>query len=213
MGIAVVDLFAGAGGFAIASRLAKCDLRLSVEIDPVACRTLRANDFGKKHTVEECDVRDLSGSRLRRLAQVPRSAPLLIVGGPPCQPFSKASYWTDPGLDAEYRRARARGETAVRPAPINRPKKDNRRDLLSEFLRLVVESRADGFVMENVRSLFHPRNRPTFDRMLAKCRTAGYQCTVVDADASSFGVPQKRQRIFVLGTRGKAPRPPKLTHA
>jgi DNA (cytosine-5)-methyltransferase 1 len=213
MSIAVVDLFAGAGGFAIASQMAKCDLRLSVEIDPVACRTLRTNDLGKRHTVEECDVRDLSGARVRRLARVTRQDSLVIVGGPPCQPFSKASYWTDPGRDAEYRRARARGETAARPAPISRPKKDGRRDLLAEFLRVVVESRADGFVMENVRSLLHPRNRDTLSRVLADFNAAGYQCTVVDADASAFGVPQKRQRIFVLGTRGKAPRPPNPTHS
>jgi DNA (cytosine-5)-methyltransferase 1 len=213
MSIAVVDLFAGAGGFAIASRMAKCDLRLSVEIDSVACRTLRANPLGNSHAVEECDVRDLSGTRLRRLAKISRTEPLLIVGGPPCQPFSKASYWTDPGDDAKYRRARARGMKAARPEPITKAKKDERRDLLSEFLRLVVEARADGFVMENVRSLLHPRNRPTFERVLTKCRSAGYACTVVDADASAFGVPQKRQRIFVLGARNVAPTAPKPTHS
>ena len=47
---------------------------------------------------------------------------LLIVGGPPCQAFSKNAYWTDPGADAAFRRARARGEKAERPdIPPTRP--------------------------------------------------------------------------------------------
>jgi DNA (cytosine-5)-methyltransferase 1 len=67
--------------------------------------------------------------------------------------------------------------------------------------------------MENVRSLLHPRNRATFERLLESFRKSKYHITVVDADATEFGVPQKRQRIFVLGSRRKAPIAPLPTHA
>ena len=213
VGLPVVDLFAGAGGFSVASRSAGHDVRLSVEIDPTACDSLRANDLGPSHTVFEGDVRNLAGEDLRSLASVQACDPLVVVGGPPCQPFSKASYWTDPGHDSRFRRARARGEDAERPAPITDAKADDRRDLLREFHRLVVESRASAFVMENVRSLIHPRNRATFNGLVAAFRDAGYHCTVVDANAVSYGVPQKRQRIFVLGSRVRPPVQPEATHS
>jgi DNA (cytosine-5)-methyltransferase 1 len=211
--IPIIDLFAGAGGFAIAGRMAGGDIRLSVEIDNIACQTLQANDHGKTHIVEQCDVYDLVGEDLRVLAKVGKSDPIVIVGGPPCQPFSKASYWVDPGHDSKYRRARARGEEAERPDPVLEAKDDDRRNLLKEFWRLVVESRADAFVMENVRSLIHPRNLNTFQDLLAAFRYAGYKCTVVDADAACYGVPQKRQRIFVLGSRRALPVAPPPTHS
>ena len=211
--IPIVDLFAGAGGFAVAGRMAGGDLRLSVELEAVACKTLRDNDIGRNHHVEEADVQDLVGEDLRALAKVGRSDPLVIVGGPPCQPFSKASYWTDPGDDARFRKARSRGEKAERPKPITQAKSDQRRDLLREFWRLVVEARADGFVMENVRSLMHPRNRGALQNLLAAFQYAGYNCTVVDANAITYGVPQKRQRIFILGSRGSLPKTPEATHS
>ena len=53
---AVVDLFAGAGGLGLGAERAGADLRLSVEIDPVACETLRANASGGPSTVLEADV-------------------------------------------------------------------------------------------------------------------------------------------------------------
>ena len=207
-----IDLFAGAGGFAVASRLAGGDLRLSVEIDSICCDTLERNDLGSGHSVINADVRDLSGNELRSAARVGPKDPLVIVGGPPCQPFSKASYWTDPGHDSRFRRARARGEAAVRPEPVTFAKPDDRRDLLGEFHRLVTEAKADGFVMENVTSLLHPRNKPTFDAVLASFAKAGYLCTVVRGEATAYGVPQRRERVFVLGSRHKLPLEPAPTH-
>lgn len=208
----IIDLFAGAGGFAAASRMAGADVRLSVEIDPTCCETLRMNKMGSRHSVISGDVRAISGQELRKAADIRQKDPLVVVGGPPCQPFSKASYWTDPGHDSRFRRARARGEDAVRPDPVTSAKPDDRRDLLDEFRRLVVESKADGFVMENVPSLLHPRNRPTFDAVLASFRKSGYHFIVVKSEATSFGVPQKRERVFVLGSLKKTPAEPKPTH-
>jgi DNA (cytosine-5)-methyltransferase 1 len=205
--VAVVDLFAGAGGFGVAAEMAGADLRLSVEWDAMCCFTLDENRR-RGHRVEHADVKELSGSDLRSLAELSRSDPLVIVGGPPCQPFSKASYWTDPGNDARFRRARAEGRKARRPKPITKPKSDERRDLLGEYHRLVMESNAMGFVMENVTSLLHPRNVETFNRLVRSFEGEGFSCTVVKASATSFGVPQKRNRIFLLGSRNSRPRTP-----
>src|SRR5208282_20840 len=99
------------------------------------------------------DVRSITGQEVRRQADADS---LLIIGGPPCQPFSKASYWVDPGEEHRYRQARDRGHPAERPAPPPiRP--DSRRDLVSEFMRVVKQARAEGFLFENVPSILHPR--------------------------------------------------------
>ena len=79
-GFPVIDLFAGAGGFSIAATKAGGDVRVSVEIDPTACSTLRQNP--KYHgKVLEADVSELSGKGLRRAAKLTKSDPLIIVGG------------------------------------------------------------------------------------------------------------------------------------
>jgi DNA (cytosine-5)-methyltransferase 1 len=212
MKVTVVDLFAGAGGFRQAAHLADTAPRISVELDEACCKTLQANEPRGDHLVLNEDVRRLTGQELRKEARLKKRDPLIVVGGPPCQPFSKASYWTDPGDDSAYRRKRANGQVAVKPKPITRPKADSRRSLLEEFARLVRESNADAFVMENVRSLLHPRNMSTFQEIVRTFEQDGFECTVVKADASNYGVPQRRQRVFVLGSRRGQPLAPAITH-
>src|SRR4051794_26598501 len=90
-GIPTIDLFAGAGGIGVAASRAGCDVRLAVELDPVACRTLERNRRHHSGAVLDADVAELDGITLRMHAALPSSEPLIIVGGPPCQPFSKAA--------------------------------------------------------------------------------------------------------------------------
>lgn len=213
--VPVVDLFAGAGGFGIASRMAGADLRLSVEIDHWACETLRRNEVSGHHAIHEGSVLDLTGDSLRRMAGLASSDPLVVVGGAPCQPFSKNAYWTDPGDDSRLRLAFYRGDDATyqRPPSITEARPDQRRDLLLEFARLTIEAKADGFVLENVPSVFHPRNRQTMQVFLDTLKDAGMEVTVYKGNSAQFGVPQKRERVFILGARSRAPRPPEVTHS
>jgi DNA (cytosine-5)-methyltransferase 1 len=211
--VPAVDLFAGAGGLSLGAESAGASVRLLVDLDPVACQTLRENPKHHKGKVLEEDIAELDGAQLRALAGLSRRDPLLIIGGAPCQPFSKASYWTDPGDEARYRRARARGEKARRPTQTIKARPDRRRSLVREFWRLVDESRADAFVFENVPSILHPRNQGEFKRLLRAADTAGFGVTVVRANAVEFGVPQRRVRVFVLGLRGEPPLPPAPTHS
>ncbi len=210
---AVVDLFAGAGGLGLGASEAGGDLRLSVEIDPVACITLKANAGSSSARVLEGDVTELTGSGLRRMAGLAARDPLIVVGGAPCQPFSKAAYWTEAGDDAAYRRARARGVTGIaRPPAPTVPRSDGRRTLVEHFSRLVIETKADGFVFENVMAITHPRNRPMLDGLVSELRDVGHRITVVKVNAAAYGVPQRRERVFVLGSRARTPEPPPATH-
>jgi DNA (cytosine-5)-methyltransferase 1 len=209
----VIDLFAGAGGFGIAANAAGLETHLSVEIDSVACSTLKQNATTRHH-VMDADVTYLKGIDLRRAAGLTKTEPLVVVGGAPCQPFSKAAYWVEAGEDAAWRRDKANGVVRPRPPAPEEAREDSRRTLVGEFIRLVIDANADAFVFENVSAIQHPRNKPMLDALIAEAEAGrrGYQTTVVKAVASDFGVAQHRERVFVLGSRAGKPAAPASTH-
>ena len=209
-----IDLFSGAGGFSLGAAMAGADVRLMVDNEPITCATAKLNpECHPRAQVVEGDVAKLTGYRLRELAKLTDDEPLLIVGGAPCQPFSKAAYWVDPGDEARYREARARGQKAEKPGPITEARPDERRTLIEEFWRLVVEAGATAFVLENVRSILHPRNKHVVEGLTSVAEQAGFAVRVVDANAAEYGVPQTRQRVFVIGVMGADEIPsPERTH-
>lgn len=211
--ISLIDLFSGAGGLGLGAKWAGGNLRLSVDNDPVSCETLNANRLSHAGLVLQADVASVSGAQIRKAAGLSKTEPVIVIGGPPCQPFSKAAYWTDSGEDSRYRRARARGKHYPRPSGPTKPRPDKRRSLVEEYLRLVVELRAQGFLFENVPSLLHPRNRGTMDALLRSFHDNGYKTRLVKAMATEYGVPQMRERIFVLGLRSAVPDEPHPTHS
>jgi DNA (cytosine-5)-methyltransferase 1 len=208
----VIDLFAGAGGLSLGAIAAGCDVRLSVDNDEMSCKTLAANPDHLAGAVMCADVTELSGGDLRAAAGLDAGDPLLVVGGAPCQPFSKAAYWVEAGDEAAYRRDRAAGGALKRPAPLARARPDSRRTLVEEFWRLVDESDADGFVFENVRSITHPRNKPVLEALEEAARERDYEVRFLAANAAEFGVPQRRQRVFLIGSRHGTPVLPAPTH-
>jgi DNA (cytosine-5)-methyltransferase 1 len=212
-GVPIIDLFCGAGGFSVGAALAGGDVRVMVDVDTIACQTLRRNSFFHSGHVFETDVHELDGASLRRIANISRHDPLVVVGGAPCQPFSKAAYWTDPGDEARYRRERALGLKSKRSRRVLKARPDSRRSLVGEFWRLVSESRAAAFVFENVPSILHPRNRVDLNALLRAAESERFKTTTLVASAVEFGVPQKRTRVFVIGIRRHAPQPPLPTHS
>ena len=214
--IPVIDLFAGAGGFGIASRIVGGDLRLSVEIDHWACETLRLNDAGNGHVVHEGSVLNLTGQGLRQMAGLTPSDPLVVVGGAPCQPFSKNAYWRDSGEDLRLRLAFYRGRrqrlstsAAHHGGPV--PTSGGICFLSSPVLQL--RRRPDGFVLENVPSISHPRNRQTLQVFIDTLKADGMEISVFKGNSAQFGVPQKRERVFIFGTRSRILEGPDVTHA
>lgn len=209
--IPAIDLFAGAGGLGLGAAAAGAEVRLSVDFDGASCETLRANPAFVEGAVLQADVSALSGHDLRVVAGVSPSDPLLIIGGAPCQAFSKAAYWLEDGDEARYRRARATGNAA--PKPTQGPRApDLRRDLVWQFWRLVKESRAQAFLFENVPSILHPRNRKYIDGLIRHAEEAGFHCRIVRANAVEYGVPQRRHRVFVVASRAGVPEVPVRTH-
>lgn len=168
----VADLFAGAGGFSLGFSMAGFRIRFAVEVDAWACETLRQNH--PDLLVEEADVRLVSDDRFRGLAQGGLD---VLIGGPPCQGFSVAN--------------NAAGDPS-----------DPRNSLFKEFVRAVDVLRPTTFLMENVPGLLRRRTekrRPVIDLVLQEFRAIGYECAYATIRAQDYGLPQIRERLFVVG--------------
>jgi len=109
----------------------------------------------------------------------------VISGGPPCQPFSIG------GL---------------------RKSREDQRDMLPEYVRCLKEIQPCAFVMENVPGLLMKQTRVYFDWVLAQLAAAGYSLNWTVLNAADYGIPQKRRRLFILGSRQEPLRFPVPTH-
>lgn len=209
-----IELFAGAGGLALGFSFNGVDHEAVVERDRHACDTLRNNKrCGVEPVVHwadvtECDVRNFSYAGFEGLD--------LVTGGPPCQPFSMGG--------------KARGFL-------------DERDMFPQAIRAVREVRPRAFVFENVRGLTRAsfynyfsyillqlefpslQAKPKEEWMkhlarLEKHKTKGgkseYHIVARLVNAANYGVPQKRERVFIVGFRADIHRPwtfPTETHS
>ena len=181
--IVAVSLFSGAGGLDVASFLAGVPVIFSTDIDADCIETLRANELFADAEILQGDLREIDSSVFQDALKKRAYDQFIVIGGAPCQPFSKAGYW----VGHETRRG------------INDP----RAALVNEYLRVVTDLHPDGFVFENVESLLHPTNRVIVDRFIEIVTEQGYWPKIVRANAQDYGVPQKRHRLFILGTTGE----------
>lgn len=180
----LISLYTGAGGLDLGFEAAGFEVGAAVESDPVACRTLRAN---RGWPVIERDIHDLPSEELLERAGLQLREVDLLVGGPPCQPFSKSAYW-------------ARGDTDRLDDP--------RADTLTAWLRALRDIRPRAFLLENVAGLVY-KNKAEGLLLLHKTIRAineemgteySFQYQVLNA--ADFGVPQVRERVFIIGSRG-----------
>ena len=182
--IVSVSLFSGAGGLDIASCMAGVPVISSTDFDADCVKTLRANeDFFGETEIFEGDLHQIESSVFKKVVDDKKPDKFIVIGGAPCQPFSKAGYW----VTNEVRKG------------INDP----RATLVNEYLRVVTDLQPDGFLFENVESLMHPTNKVIVDRFIEIIKESGYSYKIVKANALDYGVPQKRKRLFILGTKGQ----------
>ena len=192
--IVAVSLFSGAGGLDIASVMAGVPVISSTDFDSDCVATLKANEeyFGTTE-VFEGDLHQIDSNVFSDIVKKNNPEKFIVIGGAPCQPFSKAGYWV--------------GNNTRRG--INDP----RATLVDEYLRVVTDILPDGFVFENVESLLHPTNKIIVERFIEIIEEHGYKYKIVRANALDYGVPQKRKRLFIIGTKGEFKREePLKTH-
>jgi DNA (cytosine-5)-methyltransferase 1 len=190
----VLSLFAGAGGLDLGFAAAGFETVGFVELEEWASDTLRANNpgalvFGPPD--HSGDVRDVSISALREI-DARAASPDVIVGGPPCQPYSVAAAQRFLRGDKRFKRT---GHADKR-----------RGGLFREFSRLVREAEPKAFLLENVPGLLELDGGAAVGEMIAELEVLGYRVSEPEVlEAADFGVPQRRRRVFVLGARDAAP--------
>jgi DNA (cytosine-5)-methyltransferase 1 len=169
-----VDLFAGAGGMTLGFEQAGFNVLAAVEIDPIHACTHQYNfPFW---TILCQSVTETTGEEIRAKSAIKNRDIDVVFGGPPCQGFS------------------IMGKRIV---------DDPRNSLMFHFVRLVLELKPKFFVMENVRGLTIGKAQQLLIEIIKKFQANNYQ---VQEDyqilnAACFGVPQHRERLFLIGAR------------
>lgn len=189
--LSAISLFSGAGGLDLGVERAGYRMRVMLERDRDACATLRAN-FADAEIMQE-DIRAVSATEILRRAQLAPGEADLLVGGPPCTPFSKSGYWLAEKRDGA----------------------DPDADLLDHYLQVLAQTLPRTFLLENVFGLAYRRqgSEPWLAHLLEGAHRLGYQVQHRVLLAADFGVPQLRQRLFIVGGRAHAPGLPEPTHS
>lgn len=183
----VVELFCGCGGMSSGLLRAGYGVALGIDANKSAIDTYEHNHarVGAKGSAE--DIRKLEPAALRERLKLRRGQPLIVTGGPPCQPFSIIGK-----------------QLAL---------EDERGDLVFEFLRLLKGLEPEAFIFENVANFARIEGGRIAERLEGGLRRAGYATSSGILTASDHGVAQMRKRFFILGVRGKrAPGLPRPTH-
>lgn len=169
-----IDLFSGAGGLSLGFEQAGFDVVAAVEIDPVHA-AVHAYNFPECAVIPR-SVTDLTGEAIRSAAGIGDNKVDVVFGGAPCQGFSLM------------------GQRAL---------DDPRNSLVMDFVRIVHELKADYFVFENVKGLTLGKHRKFLEELIDEFEQLGYEVRKdwQVLNAFHYGVPQDRQRLFLLGAK------------
>ena len=177
----IISLFSGAGGMDIGFEMAGFETVVAVENDVSCCATLKKNrpDLSVIHG----DITKITTEEILRVGGLKPTEAALVIGGPPCQPFSLAGKRM--GMD------------------------DIRGKLVLEFIRVVRESLPKVFVMENVRGMVNWQDGKAIEAIMNEISEPiyfegceySYKVDRKILNAVDYGVPQYRERVFLVGNR------------
>lgn len=197
-----ISLFSGAMGLDLGIEKAGFNIRVCVEMDKWAVETIKRNT---DIPVCEGDINNIPTNEILKKAGVTKENVKLVVGGPPCQAFSTAG--------------RQRGFA------------DFRGNVIMQYLRVVSEIRPDYFILENVRGLLSAKLNvvpPEFEDefgfmknikgsvlyfVTKQFKRLGYSISYALLDSANYGVPERRERMIMIGHKGKRVPIPTPTHS
>lgn len=168
----IVDLFSGAGGMSTGFEMAGFRVAMGIEYIPRFSETFATNH---KDAVAICgDIREVENDQI--VEKLDGQEIDVVVGGPPCQGFSRAG---------------------------RRDEKDPRNSLFMDFVRVVGLLKPKYFVMENVPGILTMKNAKdelVINIIKAEFNKIGYYVEWKKLLAANYGVPQNRRRVIFLGT-------------
>lgn len=175
-----IDLFSGAGGLSLGFEQAGFDVVAAIEVDPIHAAVHKFN-FPNCAVLPE-SIKRLSGEKIRKKAGLGRRRIDVVAGGAPCQGFSLM------------------GQRAL---------DDPRNSLVREFVRIVSELEPSYFVFENVKGLTVGKHKQFLEEIIEAFTYLGYRVRLPwqVLNASHYGVPQDRERLFLIGAKQGLPLP------
>lgn len=204
----VIDLFSGCGGLSLGFHAAGYEIVAGVEYDPLAARS-HAENFhqGASSALLELHARHRDITALDpeqfvaelNLGADPEDVVDVLVGGPPCQAFARVG------------RAKLR-EVAEHPEAF---RQDPRGNLYLRYLDYVRRLKPLALLMENVPDVLNYGGHNIAQEMCEVLADMGYECRYTLLNASFYGVPQMRERMFLLAYAtelGQEPTFPAPTH-
>lgn len=181
----VLDLFAGCGGFSLGFHAAGCDIAASVEFDADASRSHGANFHAgdERHSAAR-DITTTPASALTASLGLGETSLAfdILIGGPPCQAFARVG------------RSKLR-EVAAHPEAFRH---DPRARLYIEYMQYVDDCMPLAVVIENVPDMLNHAGHNLADEIAEVLATKGYSCRYTLLNAAFYGVPQMRERMFLI---------------
>ncbi len=181
----IIDIFAGAGGFSLGFEMAGCEMIGAIEIDRWACETYAYN-----HPNTEVICSDITQLKDKAI-KLKFGKPDIIIGGPPCQGFSICN-------------------------KNNGDPKNPMNSLFQEFLRIGKLINPKMMIMENVPNLIRAKTihkEKVIDLICSELEKMGFHVYYDILEATDYGIPQIRKRLFVIASQKKLEKPfPEPTH-
>jgi DNA (cytosine-5)-methyltransferase 1 len=182
----IISLYTGAGGLDLGFEAAGFEVACAVEMDDEAVQTLRSNrDWAVIHR----DIHDVPSREILAEGSLDVGEADVLIGGPPCQPFSKSGYW-------------ANGDTMRLDDP--------RAGTMAAYLRVLRDTLPKTFFLENVPGLAYRGKSEGLEliertiRHINQACGVDYQFSVKQLNAAHYGIPQMRERVIVVGARDGA---------
>lgn len=186
-----ISLFSGCGGLDLGLHAAGFETVLASDFERLCAETWHRSMprtpflLGRMGEITRDDVATQLGGRIGDID--------LIAGGPPCPPFSKSRF---------YRKDK--------PRALDDP---NGWETINGYLNMLDWVRPRAFILENVKGLAYKVHCDALDTIVSRAEALGYKVTTGVLNAADYGVPQIRERCFVIGSLDEAIALPTPTHA
>jgi DNA (cytosine-5)-methyltransferase 1 len=179
-----VSCFAGAGGSSTGYKMAGGNALLITDFQDVCIKNYLHNYPKTPHICE--DIRNITGKQiLKKIGLKPKELDILD-GSPPCPPFSMSG-------------SKQKGWNKTKK--VYGKLQTNIEDLTFDFIKLAETIQPKVIVCENVKGLTMQPVEKHFEKMIRSFQEIGYQTIYKVLNAVDYGVPQKRERVFIVSIR------------
>lgn len=180
----VADLFCGSGGLSLGLKMTGYKLKFCLDVDWNAVYTYKENN--PEVSWINKDIRKVSADEIIEVGGFQKGEIDLLVAGIPCEGYSMLNRRYNPS--------------------------DPRNFLFLEFMRIVKNIQPKNVLIENVSGLARRASGDFKEAIIGALKKLGFKVTFLELNSVHYGVPQKRIRVFFIGTKGKTVTPPTPTH-